>query len=112
MNKLSKLHYKILNPQFNSVGVLELKANKKPTMFPVVSHFTGLYCKEKKNIQQLLLWTFHIPTYKWITKTIQGSTLLFFLNTCVWDFQIHQFLKVVSFISGSEFIGQLLKKVF
>lgn len=86
MNKLSKLYYKILNPQFSSVGVLELKANKKnPTMFPVISHFTGLYCKEKKNTQQLLLWTFHIPTYKWITKAIQGSTLfiIFFKHTCL-----------------------------
>jgi len=79
-------------------------------MFHFVSHFTGLYCKEKKNIQQLLFWAFQIPTYKWITNTIQGSTsfFFFFLNTCLWDFQIHQFLKVVSFISVSEFIGQML----
>lgn len=68
MNKLSKLYYKTLNPGFSSVRVPELKTNKtkqknqNPT-FCFVSHFTGLYCK-KKNIQQLLLWTFHIPTYK------------------------------------------------
>lgn len=86
MNKLSKLYYKILKHRVSSVEVLELKKQnktKKP-MFHFVSHFTGLYCKEKKNIQQLLLWTFHIPTYKRITNTIQGSTLfilLFFLNT-------------------------------
>lgn len=68
MNKLSKLYYKTLNPGFSSVRVPELKTNKQKKnqtpMFCFVSHFTGLYCKEKKNIQQLLLWTFCIPTYK------------------------------------------------
>lgn len=94
MNKLGKLYYKILKPRFSSVAVLELKNNNKKKAFHFVSHFTGLYCKEKKNIQQLLLWTFHIPTYKQVTNTVQGSTLfilLFFLNTRFWDFQIHQF---------------------
>lgn len=90
MNKLRKLYYKTLNPGFSSMRVPELKTKQKIKIkknktkknqnltFHFVSHFTGLYCKEKKNIQQLLLWTFHIPTYKWITNTIQGSTLLLF----------------------------------
>lgn len=59
------------------VPELKTKQKNQNPMFRFVSHFTGLYCKEKKNIQQLLLWTFHIPTYKWITNTVQGSTLFY-----------------------------------
>ena len=36
--------------------------------------------KRRIKIQQLLLWTFHVPTYKRITNTILCSALFLFLN--------------------------------